>query len=390
VRTYRYISADSHIHNNPDRWAQRVPAEYRERLPRRVGLPGGREGMMDEEGHVSSGGTGHFCTLGPEGFDPTIMHYESEAGYGPPDQRLREMDADGLDAEILFSFTGSVFGPGVRKDKGYAVHVYHAYNAYIGEEFCSFAPDRLLGIGLLPNKGVDEDIAEMEHCAKLGLRGVMLQTYPSGESHPSDEDDRFWAAAIDMGMPLTIHTQMSHRGGNARGDFHLKYPKEPEGYDRPVVDLVHLMSRYMHHHCGGLEITQMVVSGLFERFPNLKIYWAENNIGWVPQFLEQMDMVYEANHLWAERILGVQRLARRPSEYVRDQAYFGFFDDPFGIRARHDVGVDHALWGSDFPHEVSRWPHSREYLEQQFATVPEDETRKMLCENAVKFFNLDK
>jgi predicted TIM-barrel fold metal-dependent hydrolase len=57
---------------------------------------------------------------------------------------------------------------------------------------------------------------------------------------------------------------------------------------------------------------------------------------------------------------------------------------------RHEVGVDHALWGSDFPHEVSRWPHSREYLEQQFATVPEDETRKMLCENAVKFFNLDK
>jgi len=343
---------------------------------------------MDEEGHVSSGGTGHFCTLGREGFDPTIMRYESEAGYGPPDQRLREMDADGLDAEILFSFTGSVFGPGVRKDKGYAAAVYQAYNAYLGEEFCSYAPDRLLGIGLLPNKGVDEDIAELEHCAKLGLRGVMLQIYPSGNPCPTPEDDSFWAAALDLNMPITIHTAMSHRG-NVRGEFLLKYPKEPEGYERPPVDLVHLMSRYMHHHCGGLEITQMVVSGLFDRFPKLRIYWAENNFGWLPEFLEQMDMAYEANHIWAERIFGVRPLARRPSEYVREHAYFGFFDDPFGVRVRHEVGVDHVLWGSDFPHEVSRWPHSIEYMQQQLSGVPEEEAQKMLCGNMVGFFHLD-
>lgn len=388
MRTYRYVSADSHIHNNPERWAQRVPAEYRERLPRRVELPGGREGLMDEEGHTSSGGTGHFCTLGPQGFDPTIMRYESEAGYGPPDQRLREMEADTLDAEILFSFTGSVFGPGVRKDKGYAVAIYHAYNAFLGEEFCSYAPDRLLGIGLLPNKGVDEDIAEMEHCAKLGLRGVMLQVYPSGKPVPTPEDDRFWAAALDLNMPITIHTAMSHRGP-VRGEFLLKYPNEPEGHERPPVDLVHLMSRYMHHHCGGLEMTQMVVSGLFDRFPKLQVYWAENNFGWLPEFLEQMDLAYEANHFWAERIFGVNRLARRPSEYVREHAYVGFFDDPFGVRVRHEVGVDHVLWGSDFPHEVSRWPHSIEHMQQQMAGVPEEETHKMLCGNTVKFFHLD-
>lgn len=389
MRTYRYISADSHVHNNPERWGQRVPPEYRERLPRIVQLPGGREGLMDEEGRVSSGGTGHFCTLGPEGFDPTVMHYESESGYGPPEQRLKEQAADGLDAEILFTFTASCFGPGVRKDKGYAVAVYDAYNAYLAEEYCSPGRDRLLGIGLLPNKGVDEDIAEMEHCAKLGLRGVMLQTYPNGDSHPAPEDDRFWSAALDLDMPITIHTSMAHRG-NVRGEFLIKYPIEPEGVERPVVDLVHLMSRYMHHHCGGLELTQMIVSGVFDRFPKLKIYWAENNIGWIPEFLEQMDLAYEANRFWSQRILGVQPLARSPSEYAREHAYWGFFDDPFGVRVRHEVGVDHVLWGGDFPHEVSHWPHSIEHMQQQLAGVPEQEERKMMCENAVKFFHLDR
>jgi len=89
-------------------------------------------------------------------------------------------------------------------------------------------------------------------------------------------------------------------------------------------------------------------------------------------------------------LLGLKPLARRPSEYVQDHAYWGFFDDPFGVRVRHDVGVDHILWGGDFPHEVSRWPHSIEYMQQQMAGVPEDEERKMMCENAIKFFHLDR
>jgi len=384
MRTYRYISADSHVQFPAERYAHRVPAEYRDRLPRLVKLANGGDGTMDEDGRITYGGTAHFAGHGPEDFDPTILHFDTEAGYGPPDQRLKEQDIDGVDAEILFSFGG-----GRGKDRDMAVAVARGYNEYLAEEFCSVAPDRLLGVGILPHRGVEEDVAELEHCARLGLRGVVLSTFPSGKAYPTPEDDRFWAAAIDLDVPVTIHTSMTRRQGE-RGEFMIKYPIEPEGFDRPPIDIVDRMSRYGTRHCGSLELTQMIMTGLFDRFPTLKIYWAENQIGWIPIYLEQMDMIYDANRFWVERILGVKRLARRPSEYAQEHAYWGFFDDPIGVRLRHEIGVDHILWGNDFPHEVSRWPHSMEVMDEQLADATEEERRKMMCENVVGFFHLDR
>lgn len=384
MRTYRYISADSHVQFPAEWYAHRVAAEYRDRLPRLVKLPNGGDGTMDEDGRITYGGTAHFAGHGPEAFDPTILHFETEAGYGPPDQRLREQDIDGVDAEILFSFGG-----GRGKDRDMAVAVARGYNEYLAEEFCSVAPDRLLGVGILAHRGVDEDVAELENCARLGLRGVVLSTFPSGKAYPTPEDDRFWAAAIDLNMPVTIHTSMTRRQGE-RGEFMIRYPIEPEGYDRPPIDIVDRMSRYGTRHCGSLELTQMIMTGLFDRFPTLKIYWAENQIGWIPIYLEQMDMIYDANRFWVERILGVKRLARQPSEYAREHAYWGFFDDPIGVRLRHEIGVDHILWGNDFPHEVSRWPHSMEVMDEQLADATQEERRKMMCENVVRFFHLDR
>lgn len=391
MRSYRYISADSHLTNYPWRWAHRVPEKYRDRLPRRIELPNGGDGTIDEEGNISWGGTGYFAGKSPQELDVLRAHFDTDPGHGGPEQRLAEMDADeGVDAEIQFSYPSHTGLWGL-KDKEMALAVVSAYNEYLAEEFCSVDPERLLGMGVLPNQGVDEDIAEMEHCAKLGLRGVQLIKYPDGQDRPNPEHDQFWAAALDLDMPITIHTSLNVRR-RGRDEFMLNYPIQPEGYDRPPIDVVQRITQYMHGHCGGLELAQLILSGVFDRFPKLNIYWAENNVGWIPIYLEQMDMNYEQNRYWAERILGLKPLARRPSEYVREHAYFGFFDDPVGMRLRHDVGVDHIIWGGDFPHEPSRWPHTMEYMQEQFAQagVPADEQRKMMCENAIKFFHLDR
>ena len=87
--------------------------------------------------------------------------------------------------------------------------------------------------------------------------------------------------------------------------------------------------------------------------------------------------------------MGLHKISRKPSEYVEQHAYWGFFDDPIGVELRHHVGVDHVMWGSDFPHEVTRWPESQKMLSEHMAGVPEDERRKMLGENIEKFFHLD-
>ena len=132
----------------------------------------------------------------------------------------------------------------------------------------------------------------------------------------------------------------------------------------------------------------MVVAGIFDRFPKLRIYWAENNVGWLPYFYEQIDHEYTTNRFWAERQMGLPRLKRLPSEYLREHACWGFFEDRVGIRLRHDVGVDRMMWGSDFPHIVTRWPRSMELLDSQMEGVPPDERHRLVAGNAIDFFRL--
>ena len=86
----------------------------------------------------------------------------------------------------------------------------------------------------------------------------------------------------------------------------------------------------------------------------------------------------------------MHKISCKPSEYVEQHAYWGYFDDPIGVKLRHEVGVDRIIWGSDFPHEVTRWPESQKLLSQQLAGVPQDEKRKMLGDNLVQFFHLDR
>ncbi|HZT08853.1 MAG TPA: amidohydrolase family protein [Chloroflexota bacterium] len=379
------MSGDSHVQFEAETYAHRVPEKFRDKLPQRIKLPNGGDGRRYPDGTTFVGSTGHYAGHSPETFDPRLVHFDEEVGHGGPEQRLREQDADGVDAEILYTIWGRR-GFDTETTKA----VVHAYNAYLAEEFCSYAPDRLLGIGLLPHSGlVDDDIAEMEHCKKLGLTGVVVYKWPNGQRYPTPEDDRFWAAALDLQMPISVHTAMNIRRAEY-GEFSIKYPIEPDGWERPPICIVDRMSRYGTTHCGCLELTEMIMTGIFDRFPALHIYFAENQIGWIPIFKEQMDMIYEVNHVWAERALGLHRLRRKPSEYVEEHAYWGFFDDPIGVKLRHEVGIDRIIWGSDFPHEVTRWPESQKLLSQQLAEVPADERRKMLSQNLIDFFHLDR
>ncbi len=212
-RDYRYISADSHLEGaGLDEWPLRMPEQYRDRAPRRIKMPNGGYGLIVEgqTGLTITNGLGVFAGNSPEEYRPEEPRHVTDAGSGPPQQRLREQDVDGIDAEVLFTGVG---GParwtGIKNDDVYGALV-RAYNDWLAEDYCSVAPDRLLGIGVIPQRGIDGAVAEMEHCAKAGLKGVVLGAFPSGERrYPRPEDATFWAAARDLNMPVTIHTALS-------------------------------------------------------------------------------------------------------------------------------------------------------------------------------------
>ncbi len=384
ARSYRYVSADSHFESPPDMWTHRVPAKYRDRAPRRIKLSNGMDAIVEEGRPIEYSGTNQFAGKSPEEFSPVGLDFDNARGAGSPEERLKEQDADGIDAEVLYATEAR--NTAIR-DRDAFLAIVRAFNDYFIEEFCGLAPERLIGAAVLPNIGVDEDIAELKRCADTGFKTARLHTYPSGQNHPTPEDDRFWAAALDLDMPLTIHTSFPQRT-REREVYLFSYPREPKGEERPP-DFLQRIARHGIYHCGAVEAAQLILDGVFDRFPTLRIYWAENNIGWLPYFYQQMDQAYKVSASWAERLLGLKRLSRLPSEYLREHALWGFFDDPIGVELRHHVGVDKIMWSTDFPHIVTHWPRSLEVMEQQFAGVPDDEKELMLASNAVRFFHLD-
>ena len=385
ARQYRYISADGHFESPPEQWTHRVPKQYRDRAPRRIKLANGGDGLLIEGRPLMYCGTSLYGGRKPEDFDQTVLDFDTTPGCGSAEQRLREQDIDGIDAEVLFAL--DVRNPAIR-DKAAFIGIIQGFNDYLAEEYCAVDRDRLIGVAVLPNIGAEEDIAEMERCKRMGLKAVWLSTFPSGQSFPSTEDDRFWAAALDLEMPLIVHTSFPTKVGSRETRL-FKYPKEPQGENRPPTDFVQRFARQGPYHSGSVEASQLVVSGVFDRFPRLQIYWAENNVGWLPYFYEQIDHEYSINRFWAERYLGLPRLKRRPSEYLKEHAYWGFFEDHVGVKLRHEIGVDRMMWSTDFPHVVTRWPHSLEMMDSQMKDVPEEERHKMAAGNAVKFFRLN-
>ena len=361
-----------------------MPQRYRDRAPRRIKLADGRDAILEEGQPLEYRGTALFAGKSPEEFNPVHLDFESSAGAGSPRQRLGEQDADGIDGELLFATEARNTKI---KDRVALLALIQAFNDYFIEEYCAADPERLVGVAVMPDIGASDDIAEMKRCKKKGFKAVRLHTFPSGKSYPSPEDDAFYSAALDLDMPITIHTSFPRRT-EERDVFLMKYPKEPQGEERPF-DFLQRLARHGIYHCGAVEAAQLILTGVFDRFPRLRIYWAENNIGWIPYFYQQVDQTYKINYSWAERLLGLPKLKRLPSEYLREHALWGVFDDPIGIQLRHMVGVDKILWSTDFPHIVTRWPKSLQLVEEQFAGVPENEKTAMLAGNAVNFFHLD-
>lgn len=378
---YQVISGDSHLEFDPGRWTPRVPAKWRDRAPQRITLPNGGDGILIE------GRSLYVLGLAVTG-KPYQEHrldavrYEGSPGTGSPEQRVREQDMDGVDAEIIFT---SVSQPshwrGLADNEGYQALV-HAYNEFLCEEYCVAHPDRLIAMGVIPDTGVDAAIAEMEYCKAEGLKGVSLLAFPSGKGFPTPEDDRFWQAALDLNMPIAVHVAIR------RGDGPLfQYQRQPSARLGFGSDPIGVLTRF--GVSATQDVIQLIFAGVFDRFPRLRIYKAETMMGWIPYQLEQIDDIWDRSHYWAADYYGLESPPKPPSQYIREHVLWGFLRDPFGVQVRHQVGIQNVLWGSDFPHSAGNWPESQKILDELFVGVPDEERYAMVAGNAVDFFHLD-
>jgi len=388
VREYRLMSSDGHLEVPPERWVHRVPAQYRDRAPRTVQLPDGGDALLIEGQPLLEANFLDLRAGRPAGqWQPFGLKVEDAAGTGSPQQRVQEQDRDGIDAEVLFPamVAGPVFWRNISHDEVYKA-VIRAYNDWLAEEYCAVAPDRLIGMGVMPITNAKDAVAEMEHCAKLGLKGVLLGALPNAKGYPTPEDDTFWAAAVDMGMPVTVHVAFNRTGVRAMQPT-FKYPKED-----PVV-MGRLRRPFLEWITNfglppAVSIAQLVLAGVFERFPALRVFFAETRLGWVPFWLEHADLWYQRHVAWAEQHLGFRPLQELPSAYVREHVYFSVQYERVAVEERHHVGVDRIMFATDFPHIECEWPNSRSVIDKIYADIPEADTQRIWAGNAVEFFHL--
>jgi predicted TIM-barrel fold metal-dependent hydrolase len=263
-----------------------------------------------------------------------------------------------------------------------------AYNDWLAQDYCSTAPDRLLGMGVVPWTGARDAIAEMEHCAKLGLKGVVLGIFPGGKGYPTQDDDEFWAAALAMNMPLTVHFGFDRSGPRAFQPI-LEYP----GVDEKLLAKLrrrHLAVTVSYFGLpSSLGMTQLILSSVFDRFPDLRLFFAETRLGWVPFWAETADYWVDQHRAWHERLLGFKPMKRPFSEYVRDNFLFSVHAiEHVALDLRDRLDPHQVMFATDFPHVECQWPHTRKFAEQFFARLPADAGFRIAAGNMIEFFRM--
>jgi predicted TIM-barrel fold metal-dependent hydrolase len=368
-RPYRIIDADQHIIEPPDLWERRLPSRFRDRAPRLGRDEEGGDAWILGEGAVEPLGLVTIVGKPYERLRWTGVRYaDIDPGCWEPRRRLELLDVDGVDAALMYPPQRTMSYFMTSGDRDFHLAGIQTFNDWLIGEFCAVAPERLGAIAQIPNAGVDAAVAELRRAKGLGARGVAITTWPAGEGALSAADDAFWATAEELAMPVSIHislvTPSTPRGGAAVGGGARKL----YGLATTMASMPRLMA-------------EMIFAGVFDRFPGLVMVANEVGAGWVPSLLQDLDDRWWRNRGWT----GV-RLARMPSDYFRTSWRVGFIRDPYGVRNRHDVGVANMLWASDFPHHINDWPYSRRVTAEASRGVPEEERRKLFCENAGRLY----
>ena len=370
---YRIISSDDHVFEPPDVWTSRVERKFKDRAPRIVHEEGedwwycdGRRGASAASG----------AQAGRRFEEPEKLHYGDvwenvrPGGY-IPEEHLKDMDIDGVDVSILYPTAGlGLYGV---PDGELLTAVFRAYNDWISE-YCTPFPDRLKGIGMLNMDDVQVGITELQRCATMGLAGAMISVYPPEDrSYHLPMYEPLWAAAQDLGMPLSLHIGTNRRGWT----------------DDNLVDVRLVRPSFFANvdHWVRVSLSEIIFSGVFERYPKLQVGSIEMELSWIPHFLERIDYTY------TQKVHGDNwhrfKEDRLPSDYFHRNVFVSFQEDAFGIKSRDIIGVDNLQWGSDYPHFESTFPRSRQILGEILADCTEEEKAKISGGNAARIYHLD-
>jgi predicted TIM-barrel fold metal-dependent hydrolase len=357
-----------------DLWTQPLEKKYGERTPKV---------KLTSKGHLFvAPGIRPFAVAGGFGAGRSGKELKEHLTHGyeaalpggwDPVERIKEQDIDGVEAEVLYTTLGMpLFG---LDDAELQRDCFKVFNDWLAE-FCATNSHRLHGIALISLEDIAEGVKELNRCAQKGLKGAMIWgSAPVDRPYFSAHYDPFWAAAQDLEMPLSLHVITAKN--------QAPVPK-PAGEQRLPAHMVGLRGYMSLIHEVQSSLSDIILGGVLERFPRLRIVSAENDIGWLPHYMYRLDHAFEK----FAGMVDEQPLKMKPSDYVRRNLWATFQDDATGPAAYKFFGPDNYMWASDFPHTDSTWPHSREVIQKDFADVPEAVMHKIVFDNANKLYRM--
>jgi predicted TIM-barrel fold metal-dependent hydrolase len=362
------FSSDSHVMEPPNLWLG-APAELADVAPRVE--PG------DDADWWVIGGQRLFsfsvatkAGLRFEGQDRLLVDYrwsDVRPGAWMPDAHLADNELDGVWGSVLYPSVATLLYNLDRPDA--AVTLGRLYNDWLAD-WCSDSPGRLRGVAIVDVDDIDGAVAELERARSRGLAGALIPVSPPADRpylHPDYEP--LWAAASDLGMPLSLHIATNRPPGEWRV---LWTQWGFQGADRFVRD----------------SIAAMIFGGVFERHPRLRIVSVEHEASWVPHFLARIDETY------------TQRTPRDgwrrfrddslPSDHFHRNVVVSFIEDRVGVAFRHEIGANGLVWGSDYPHAESTFPRSREIVERLMDGVDPAERTAMTATTTADLYGFDR
>ena len=360
------ISADSHITEPPGTYVDRIDARWREKAPRLERHPELGD-IFVIDGISRPVPLGLVAAAGKPAEEIRIAGTKFEElhrGGWDPEARIADQERDGVAAEVLYPTVGMVLCS--HPDRAYMRACFDAYNRWIAE-YCAHHPERLFGVGQIALASPDEGIAELREIARLGLRGVMLPQEPAQEDYDSRIYDEFWEAGRELGLPLAFHI--------LTGRDSLMRTRGPR------------MNSFLSIIRGCQDILgTLILGGVFERHPKLRVVCVEADAGWVPHYMYRMDHAWKRHRNW---LPAGQELSKLPSEYFREHVYTTFQDDWVAFKTANLMNWKRLMWANDFPHSDSTWPWSQEMLAEQAAKLTPAQRERILCRNVADLYGID-
>lgn len=380
------VSADSHITEPPNMYIDFIDPAYRDRAPY-VAIEGDKGGeAFFIEGFARPIALGLLAAAGK---DPREIKATDErfadlhlSGWDPK-YRLADQDRDGVQAEFIYPTVNMLIcnHPDVEFKRACS----WAYNRWL-QTFCGEAPDRIYGLGQLILSSPEQGIADLKTIRDMGFRGVMM---PGEPDTPEDYDqplwDPFFAAAAEMGIPLSFHILTSGmtkgfiEGNNILSGKRPANPSRADGRGPPAARSLGIM-----RNCQDI-LSMFVFGRIFERHPSLKLVCVEADAGWAPHFMHRMDHYYRRHRHWN----GFGDMAKLPSEYFKENIWLTFQDDFTAFQFADYMNPRRLMWANDFPHSDSTWPWSQDLIAEHTAGLSRQNKEWILRDNCAELYGID-